>query len=167
MTYSPLFSNLYFYIQKPIGHWTAHKQKLLFRKNCLEHSSVFSQRKEVGGNSVFLLARLEVTHWQCSPRYKGRSENVICLVVSNSLWPYGLQPTRLLCPWDSPGKNTGVGCHSLLQGIIPTQGSNLDLPHWRLILYHLSHQESHKRKRWEQRIWLWVLCEGEKKIFRW
>ena len=35
---------------------------------------------------------------------------------------YGLQPTRLLCPWDSPGKNTGVGCHALLQGIFPTQG---------------------------------------------
>ena len=34
--------------------------------------------------------------------------------VSDSLQHYGLQPTRLLCPWDSPGKNTGVGCHSLL-----------------------------------------------------
>ena len=34
---------------------------------------------------------------------------------------------RLLCPWDSPGKNTGVGCHSLHQGIFPTQGSNLSL----------------------------------------
>ena len=37
------------------------------------------------------------------------------LVTSNSLWPHGLQPARLLCPWDSPGKNTGVGCHFLLQ----------------------------------------------------
>ena len=35
-------------------------------------------------------------------------------VVSNSLCPHGLQPTRLLCPWDSSGKNTGVGCHFLL-----------------------------------------------------
>ena len=34
-----------------------------------------------------------------------------CSVVSNSLWLHGLQPTRLLCPWDSPGKSTGVGCH--------------------------------------------------------
>ena len=38
-----------------------------------------------------------------------------------------MQPSRLLCPWDSPGKNTGVGCHFLLQGIFPTQGSNLSL----------------------------------------
>ena len=35
---------------------------------------------------------------------------------------FGLQPTRLLCPWDSPGKNTGVGCHFLLQGIFPDPG---------------------------------------------
>ena len=44
-------------------------------------------------------------------------------VMSNSLQPHGLQPARLLCPWDSPGKNTGVGCHSLLQGILPTRVS--------------------------------------------
>ena len=48
-------------------------------------------------------------------------------VVSDSVWPYGLQPTRLLCPWDSLGKNTGVGCHFLLQGIFLIQGSNLNL----------------------------------------
>ena len=39
------------------------------------------------------------------------------------------KPSRLLCPWDFPGKNTGVSCHFLLQGIIPTQGSNLSLLH--------------------------------------
>ena len=38
-----------------------------------------------------------------------------CSVVSDSLQPHGLQPARLLCPWDSPGKNTGVGCHFLLR----------------------------------------------------
>ena len=45
----------------------------------------------------------------------------------DSLEPPGLQPARLLCPWDFPGKNTAVGGHSLLQGISPTQGSNLGL----------------------------------------
>ena len=34
------------------------------------------------------------------------------------------EPTGFLCPWDFPGKNTGVGCHFLLQGIFPAQGSN-------------------------------------------
>ena len=49
-------------------------------------------------------------------------------VVSDSLQPHGLQPISLLSPWDFPGKNTGVGCHALLQGIFPTQGSNPCLP---------------------------------------
>ena len=57
-------------------------------------------------------------------------------VVSDSLWPHRWQPTRLLCPLDSPGKNTGVGCHALLQGIFLTQGSNLHLLLGRQILYH-------------------------------
>ena len=40
-----------------------------------------------------------------------------CSVVSSCLWPHGLYPSRLLCPWNFPGKNTGVSCHFLLQGI--------------------------------------------------
>ena len=50
--------------------------------------------------------------------------------------PYGLQPSRLLHLWDSPGKHTGVGCHALLQRIFLTQGSNPGLPHCRQILSH-------------------------------
>ena len=50
--------------------------------------------------------------------------------------------TRLLHPWDFPGKSTGVGCHFLLQGIFPTQGLNPGLPHCRQTLYPLSHQGS-------------------------
>ena len=47
----------------------------------------------------------------------------------------------MVCPWNSPGENTGVGCHFLLQGIFPTQGLNPGLLHCRQILYHLSHQK--------------------------
>ena len=46
-----------------------------------------------------------------------------------TLWPCGLSPARLLLPWHSPGKNTGVGWHFLLQGIFLTQGSNPSLLH--------------------------------------
>ena len=63
----------------------------------------------------------------------------VCSVVYDSVWPYGLQPTRLLCPRDSPRKNTGVRCHALLQGTFPTQGSNSCLlSTWigRRVLYH-------------------------------
>ena len=67
------------------------------------------------------------------------NESVSHLVVSNSLQSHGLEPMRLLCPWDSPGKNTGVGSHFLLQGIFLTQGLNPGLLLCRQILYHLSH----------------------------
>ena len=52
---------------------------------------------------------------------------------------------QLVCPWDSPGKNTGVGSHSLLQGIFLTQGWNPYLLHCRQILYYLNHKGSPKR----------------------
>ena len=58
------------------------------------------------------------------------------LVVSDSLWPHGLQPTRLLCPWNFPGKSFEVGCHSLPQKISPAQGLNPGILHCRQILYH-------------------------------
>jgi len=61
----------------------------------------------------------------------------LCPTLCN---PVECSPPRLLCPWNSLGKNTGVGCHVLLQGIFPTQGSNLGLPHCRWIVYRLSHQ---------------------------
>ena len=48
-----------------------------------------------------------------------------CPTLCNSMDP--MEPARLLCPWDFPGKNTGVGCHFLPQGIFPTQGLNSSL----------------------------------------
>ena len=51
----------------------------------------------------------------------------------------------VVCPWNSPGKNTGVGCHSFLQEIIPTQGPNLRILHCRQILYHLCHATAHNK----------------------
>ena len=56
--------------------------------------------------------------------------------------PWIVACTKFLCPWDFQGKSTGVGCHFLLQGIFPTQGSNPGLSHCRQTLYHLSHQGS-------------------------
>ena len=69
-----------------------------------------------------------------------RCESVSCSVMSNSLRPHELWPINLLCPQDSPGKNTGVGCHVLLQGVFPTRGWSPGLLHRRQILHHLRHQ---------------------------
>ena len=68
-------------------------------------------------------------------RYVGLLLLFSCQVVSNSLQPHILQPASLLCPWNSPGKNTGVGYHSLLQRIFPTQGSNSVFCIGRQVLY--------------------------------
>ena len=61
----------------------------------------------------------------------------LCLVAQSC--PTACNPMDS-SPWNSPGKNTGVGCHFLLQGIFPIQGSNPGLQHCRHILYQLSHQ---------------------------
>ena len=63
---------------------------------------------------------------------------VLVAQLHSTLW----NPAKLLCPWNSLGKNTTMGIHSLLQGIFPTPWSNLGLLHCRQILYHLSHHEA-------------------------
>ena len=72
------------------------------------------------------------------PLLPKRSENVGRSVVSGSLWLHGLCPTGLLCPWNSPGKNTGTVSPSLLGRV----GLNSGGLHCRQILYYLSHQRS-------------------------
>ena len=72
-----------------------------------------------------------------------QSESERRSVVSDSLWTHGLYD-----PWNSPGQNTGVGSLSLLQGILPTQGSNPGLPHCGQILYQLSHNGGPRILEW-------------------
>ena len=62
------------------------------------------------------------------------TESLVCVssVMSDSLQPHGVKPARLLCPWDFPGKNTGICCHFLLQGTFLTQGLNTHLLHWQV-----------------------------------
>ena len=79
--------------------------------------------------------------YHCSFKFIVESES--CSVMSNSLWPH-----RLYSPWNSPGQDTRVGGLSLFQGIFPTQGLNPGLPHWRWILYQLSHKESPRILEW-------------------
>ena len=68
------------------------------------------------------------------------SDSVSHSVLSGSLQPHGLQLSGFYVHGDSPGKNTAMGCHSLLQGSFLTQRTNPGLPCCGQILYHLSHQ---------------------------
>ena len=89
-------------------------------------SSKFKHRED--REHVFFVHHRRLTHSICW-----------CLITESCsalLGPQGLEPTRLLSPWDFPGKNTEVGCHSVLQGIFPTQGWNLHLLYYRQVLYH-------------------------------
>ena len=76
-----------------------------------------------------------------------RVVHLMSIKVSDSLQPHWLQPTRLLCPWDSPDKNPGVGCHARLQGIFPAlEASNLHILHllqWQADSLPLSHVRVH------------------------
>ena len=80
--------------------------------------------------------------WNQGLRLQQSLPSKCVLVMSCPLQSHGLQPTRLLCPWDSPGKNTGVDCHFLFQGIFSTQGSIAGLLHCRQILYHWATREA-------------------------
>ena len=76
---------------------------------------------------------------------------VLCLVTQSCPTfcnPMDCSPPGSSVHGDSPGKNTGVGCHFLVQGIFPTQGSKPGVPHCRRILYHLSHKGSPRILEW-------------------
>ena len=74
------------------------------------------------------------------PWGKWKCPSLSCVWLFVTTWT---QPARLLCPWKSPGNNTGVGYHSLLQGIFPTQGLNPGLLHCRQMLYSWATREAH------------------------
>ena len=89
------------------------------------------------GSFFFLLLLISVT-WSHILHIGGVLLAKSCLTLATLT----LEPTRFRCPWDFPGKNTGVGCHFLLQGIFPTQELNPSLLHNRRILYQLSYKGS-------------------------
>ena len=106
------------------------------------------------GSSIHGIFQARVLEWDViafsnremrNPQLSGIQENESesHSVLSDSWWPHGLYS-----PWNSPGQNTGIGNHSLLQGIFPTQGSNPGLAHCRWILYQLSHKGSPTILEW-------------------
>ena len=100
-------------------------------------------------NRMMVLLAIELPQspsFMASPweKSKGASESnsVSYTVMSDSLRPHGLLPTRLLCPWDSPGKGTGMGCQSHLQGNLPDPGMEPGSPALQVDSSPLSHQGS-------------------------
>ena len=123
---------------------------LLFRSKCLQeelsHWFVWALLVNLnpnisgyagGGGGYGFAGYRQSTCWELKNTPKGKHGifvyyMCVCaqwLSVLSSLWPCGMQPTRLLCPLNFPAKNTGVGCHFLLQGIFLAQGLNPNLLH--------------------------------------
>ena len=103
----------------------------------------FSGRQQLRQDSRQICKAL--THPCCSLLFLRALCCCCCLVAKSCLTllrPHGLQPARLFCPWGFPGKNTGVGCHFLLQGFFPTQGSNPYFLHQPVGSLPLSHQRN-------------------------
>ena len=91
---------------------------------------------------IYIFILLVLIQWKVKVKVKSLSH------VRLFATPWTVQPTKLLFPWDSPGKYTGVGCHFLLQGIFPTQELNPGLLHCRQILYQLSHKGNPRILEW-------------------
>ena len=121
---------------------------LVYLSLCAVCGCVLTTKAEMSGGNTDTGAHRTRPIWRLwntcqlllwNPESKSESRSV----VSNSLWPHGLYS-----PWNSPGKNTGVGSLSLLQGIFPTHGSNPGLLHCRQILYQLSNKGSQRILEW-------------------
>ena len=139
-----------------LNHWNAVLVFIPTKGNLNIPSTLTSFRishsikaKKYGSDSLFLIDKhilkcicvghyLNITIFSEKWKYwyLVKSESVSHSVTPNLLWPHA----RLLCPWNSPSKNTGMGSHYLLQETF--QGIEPGLLHWRQILYHLSHQGS-------------------------
>ena len=110
------------------------------------------------GSSIHGISQLRMLEWVAIPFSRRSSwgnimyevkvaqlKSLSCVLV---LWPRGLEPARLLCLWNSPGQNTGVGSRSLLQGDLPNPGIKSGLPRFRQILYQVNHKGSPRTLEW-------------------
>ena len=109
---------------------------------------------------VFLVVMYRCESWTIKNAENSESVAQSCPTLCN---PKDCKPTRLLCPTESPDRNTGMGCYSFLQGIFPTQGSNLGLLHCRQTLYYLSHREA-PREGWAPINWCFQTVVLEKTL---
>ena len=113
----------------------------MLRATCLSLQGTSVARSAPSSRALAFSCKPATAPYSSSQLYKQKSQNsmhispvgcrckksVLLAQLCPTLHRHELSPARLLCPWDSPGKNPRVGCHALLQGIFPTQGSNPQL----------------------------------------
>ena len=105
-----LWKNVYSSHQPVFLFWFSYSWfELTHTSYCILHNFVLSYSSN--SKYFFILPNDCVCVWVCV---------CVCSVASDSLWSHGLNPARLLCSWNFPGKNTGASCHFLLQGLFLT-----------------------------------------------
>ena len=120
--------------------------RLLTTPELISHMLLLSLVIEIWTSLVAQIVKCLLTMRKTRVQSLGREDHLcVCLVTQSCptlCGPMDYSPPGSSVHGDSPGKNIGVGCHALLQGIFPILGLNPGLPHCRQILYHLSHQGS-------------------------
>ena len=119
------YTKTFFSILKEMMWMNSLKQSLILRRKCAHNLGTFQRiqymptRRAYSQDVNNAFPVKDCGHYRY-PKNKSHSW-CVCVhahsVMSDSLQPHGLQPTSLLCPWNFPGKNTGAGCHFLLQGV--------------------------------------------------
>ena len=123
--------------------WSLLEEKFLWWSFSFMILFCYSCKKEISHHSSL---HLQWCLSNVTPLHKGAfTTTQSCLTLCN---PVVYNPPGSSVHGDSPGKNSGVGCHALLQQIFPIQGLNLGLSHCRWILHHLSHQGSPRILEW-------------------
>ena len=141
--------------RKPLhAEWTNDKVLLYSTANYIQSPGINCDRKEHLKESVYICVCVELSHLAVEQKLAQRCKSImpLCLIVQLHLTlcdPMDCSPPGSSVYGDAPGKNTGVGCHALLQGTFPTKGSNPGLSHCRQILYCPSHQGSPRIPGWE------------------
>ena len=113
--------HMFFAVTLMFNHWFISSHFLL---SCFSHVRLCVTPQTEAHQAPPSLGFSRQEHWSGlpfpSPMHEREKWKWSCSVMSNSLRPHGLQPTRLLHPWDFPGKSTGVGCHCLLLHLTST-----------------------------------------------
>ena len=108
----------YFIVSKTSGNFNLFPLLLLLLLSCFSRVQLCATPEMAAHQAPQSLGYSRQEHWSGlpfpSPMQQSEKWKGSCSVVSDSSQPQGLQPTRLLCPWDFPGKSTGVGCYRLL-----------------------------------------------------
>ena len=109
-------------IQFSVDEWSCVPSLLFAMLSHFSHVRLCATPQTAAHQAPPSLGFSRQEHWSGlpfpSPTHESEKWKWSCSVVSDSQWPHGLQPTRLLHPWDFPGKSTGVGCHCLLRSCI-------------------------------------------------